>query len=62
MVPTPAQLAHLQKKASGKDDSGGGGGGGGGGDGDGGGGGGSRCFESYANTPIYLQYKHTDMN
>jgi len=36
-------------------------GGGGGGDG-GGGGGGSRCFESYANTPIYLQYKHTDMN
>jgi len=34
-----------------------GGGGGDGGDG-GGGGGGSRCFESYANTPIYLQYKH----
>lgn len=27
MVPTPAQLAHLQKKASGKDDGGGSGGG-----------------------------------
>jgi len=37
--------------------------GGGGGGGSGGGGGGSRCFASYANyTPIYLQYKHTDMN
>ncbi|XP_060854518.1 ras-related protein Rap-2b-like isoform X2 [Rhopalosiphum padi] len=33
MVPTPAQLAHLQKKASGKDDGGGGSGGGGGGGG-----------------------------